>query len=44
MSDDVILLKLEEEYTCPITQACLLIFWLFHFIAEPSPVVIPADL
>lgn len=25
MSDDAILLKLEEDYTCPITQACLLI-------------------
>ena len=24
MSDDAILLKLEEDYTCPITQACLL--------------------
>ena len=29
MSDDVILLKLEEDYTCPITQACL-------FISIPS--------
>lgn len=25
MSDDAVLLKLEEDYTCPITQACLLI-------------------
>ena len=24
MSDDAILLKLEEDFTCPITQACLL--------------------
>lgn len=24
MSDDAILLKLEEDYTCPITQACIL--------------------
>lgn len=28
MSDDVILLKLEEDFTCPITQVCLLISWL----------------
>lgn len=34
MSDDAILLKLEEDFTCPITQACLLTSMTFF----PTPV------